>query len=1345
MTAGNKRLHSLIGLFSGAALTVLAQGEPASAQDGGVSGAVNDNADPGYSQSVPASPFMEDRQSGFSRVADDAFGMSDPALDASLPPHLRFKPLALCRQAEEDTPDDIKTLALDDARFTAVESWMDKEEASQILTYRLCREDNLASVGDSITMDVLVRVHAPVRFASVITPFIEASPGFFAKMLNFFHSRLVGENGLYQNALIFDTDILMAAAKDPLQGQRILDGEHYFKEIPRYDEVVRQVFTSNPLLIFSYRDRYAQYVGGDEDTMATLLETLHERVSDPEYAKKILLYYSNVRDYDTDFTLLRKAIAHAPGTYFKAVSRGEGSRVIADNPEFFPDTDLLLRVSKAPVSPEENANLILYYRAYRHLPEAREILQNAVNSDVKGYLGLVEQYSVTRLTNYWDDDFVPVVSTAQMLELTQDTNGAGRVINYCDMLGQDACDYDVVKVAAEKNPEKYLQRYSRITYSKTSKLREYDFVLDAQQLKRISDNNKNVSLIVNAYPAYRHLAEARDIAQNSIRTKPEIWGTYLISRDSYSALIEDDLAPTLADFQRRAETVSDRDRPQFISYVIAGYKNFERPPGYQGFVQDLANLYPYQYLMRIQIGRHKNVPYPTAEALSRHMDDSAANAAIVIDAYRYFANSPDAIDVLRKAAALNPKALASKRIYFQDDPQSMQGMREILRVQYEMMPDVLAASIHKTQSGLYSYIEFAREEPDILDFVVREVAHNKQAVLYYLAHPENEDRIEQLDTHTRDTLVEMARGALRGQGDIDYDIALLLIKNGSWFEKAGFISDQDRGMILSYVMAADLKMGLRLLNENPDFVTNPSVVKEAVLANSLYFLAEATKNEKTADYTLVGVRVSYQEMLESAQNLIGAGNAPKANAQIITILNNLHDYDAATRFALIESVPPRQRLQLAAQKDSLYYTSTYNRIIEDALAVLREEPDARQWLFDNTQAKGQFTSALGGMAQNAMHFGKTDVLLGTMNDGEIDILADLMTDEVRNAYRISSSSQSSRIAAIVPIFKHMEEQGRGQEVEARLIGAFRDGDRDSPAFALTSALYAQNVDISPAGRPFFEAAQKFVTPLLGNYMRDTLMQEDLRDEKGRNFQMMVFYDDKDGHATFGHFKSIYQADKRWGYEDHGSFISFTRGAVYLYANKPQFEKDGPRAIENYVAEQEGTLSVLVHRGHSYHVRNTASQYLDQDIKFFWLGACRSADIWGYIDAAPDMQFIYSQNIGTMLVNDPLLKDINDRLAAGENIDWQQIRDDAYRMSGGDVRVKDYIFPDGSLEYGIHMTQAYLQEDRKMANEMMKALKMLAASHPDVLPPPDAGVGGAPPQGRASAHVDPDDYFVPGLQ
>jgi hypothetical protein len=114
--------------------------------------------------------------------------------------------------------------------------------------------------------------------------------------------------------------------------------------------------------------------------------------------------------------------------------------------------------------------------------------------------------------------------------------------------------------------------------------------------------------------------------------------------------------------------------------------------------------------------------------------------------------------------------------------------------------------------------------------------------------------------------------------------------------------------------------------------------------------------------------------------------------------------------------------------------------------------------------------------------------------------------------------------------------------------------------------------------------------------------------------------------------------------------------VNIYANLPlnnDDEKDGAaqEALAKYLKSQSILPSILIHRGHSYHLPKTLN-YLNPSVKLAILGSCGGyKNMKKIIGLNPQVHIIASKQVGSMAVNDPLLLHLNDDLVAGKNIDW----------------------------------------------------------------------------------------------
>jgi hypothetical protein len=92
-------------------------------------------------------------------------------------------------------------------------------------------------------------------------------------------------------------------------------------------------------------------------------------------------------------------------------------------------------------------------------------------------------------------------------------------------------------------------------------------------------------------------------------------------------------------------------------------------------------------------------------------------------------------------------------------------------------------------------------------------------------------------------------------------------------------------------------------------------------------------------------------------------------------------------------------------------------------------------------------------------------------------------------------------------------------------------------------------------------------------------------------------------------------------------------------------------LAKYLKAQSISPSILIHRGHSYHLPNTLN-YLDPSVKLAILGSCGGyKNMKKIMELNSQVHIIASKQVGSMAVNDPLLRHLNGNLAAGRNIDW----------------------------------------------------------------------------------------------
>ena len=200
----------------------------------------------------------------------------------------------------------------------------------------------------------------------------------------------------------------------------------------------------------------------------------------------------------------------------------------------------------------------------------------------------------------------------------------------------------------------------------------------------------------------------------------------------------------------------------------------------------------------------------------------------------------------------------------------------------------------------------------------------------------------------------------------------------------------------------------------------------------------------------------------------------------------------------------------------------------------------------------------------------------------------------------------------------------------------------------------------------------------------------LSDSGGTVLERYFFYDDADGVESFTNFQAQYAHDAAWRWEDRGGWIRLvskrSAPAIEIVANVPvnalaasnrvdeTMRARRQQAVTDYLGEREP--SVIVHRGHAYHVEKTLA-YVTRGTRLVFLGSCRGLkEIHSVIESSPQADIISTRAVGTMRVNDPLLKMLNRAILneTGAGINWAAFWRVAARRFAADADFASYIPP-----------------------------------------------------------------------
>lgn len=197
----------------------------------------------------------------------------------------------------------------------------------------------------------------------------------------------------------------------------------------------------------------------------------------------------------------------------------------------------------------------------------------------------------------------------------------------------------------------------------------------------------------------------------------------------------------------------------------------------------------------------------------------------------------------------------------------------------------------------------------------------------------------------------------------------------------------------------------------------------------------------------------------------------------------------------------------------------------------------------------------------------------------------------------------------------------------------------------------------------------------------------LTDSAGRVIQQVFFYgdEDQDGQISFENFMGMFRGNPAWKISSNEYFVTITstRGKpVMIFANKPLLGADDPDAkaqakLAEYLSNQNLQPTIMIHRGHSYHLPYTLNQ-LQPSAKIIVLGSCGGYNnLNEVLNICKDAHIISSKQIGTKAVNEPILNAINNHMVAGKDIDWISLWGDLSKQftnAAAKEKFEDYIPP-----------------------------------------------------------------------
>jgi hypothetical protein len=405
------------------------------------------------------------------------------------------------------------------------------------------------------------------------------------------------------------------------------------------------------------------------------------------------------------------------------------------------------------------------------------------------------------------------------------------------------------------------------------------------------------------------------------------------------------------------------------------------------------------------------------------------------------------------------------------------------------------------------------------------------------------------------------------------------------------------------------------------------------------------KRKKVTDYFMLLV----DQVMKNEQKQLDGGDprsqtglknilAEKSLDFYVTKINDQHTAVDAVRFQSVQNLRPQDLYYIIVSSDEEMYTSTYLGLYKRLMEHFKQSADSLFMLVNYDDFR-QF------MRIAATYNTLTDFLHRMPAEKSKDLVHLFISDIGEEGEAVGSASD------IADAFISFSKDSSFSDMVKEELA---DGVKKSKRYNLyqSQRLYSilLNIyDLVNNDQPASDISASY----------KNIPYSSLKDRQGNITALVLFYGDEDGKNSFRSFMNIFKDKDQWKVESNDTWVSISslqNNSIRLFANQPLNNDDGSdiiaqEALFNSLVKNSVEPSILIHRGHSYHLSNTL-KYLQPYTKLAILGSCGGyKNIQKIMDINPDVHIIASKQTGTMMVNDPLLKQLYSYLNEGKNLDW----------------------------------------------------------------------------------------------
>jgi hypothetical protein len=414
----------------------------------------------------------------------------------------------------------------------------------------------------------------------------------------------------------------------------------------------------------------------------------------------------------------------------------------------------------------------------------------------------------------------------------------------------------------------------------------------------------------------------------------------------------------------------------------------------------------------------------------------------------------------------------------------------------------------------------------------------------------------------------------------------------------------------------------------------------------------------------------------------------KCKQVFVNEINALHTVEnPAIRFKILDPLTPEELYYLVVLSEDEIYTSSYLGVYDRIFQRMRQ-PSGDSLLM---KVHGDYFRKFIKMAAA---YNKLEHFLGTMDKQNAGIVMKSFVIHLENAGEEEAVDVADSYSSIVEKSPMLARYILG-EVKWNYNEDVAEGNKKGVIiYHLLETLFesadtANHIDLYAA---------------LGIPPIYTVDHSSLIDDSGRVVEQVFFYGDKDkdGQNSYEDFLALFRPRYVRPAKGHGparpetrpewkvsenpqwTTITSTRGKpILIFANKPLLGDDDPdakaqTALADYLKAHHLRPTIVIHRGHSYHVKYTIEQ-MAPTARIVVLGSCGGYNnLSEVLKISEDAHIISSKQVGTKTVNEPILEAINNTLVAGKDIEWlamwRELEARFQNDAAGKEKFDDYIPP-----------------------------------------------------------------------